>query len=298
MAGPLLVTTASEGLQPLGSAAQRSFELVTGTLRSRLGPDHAALFAEPVASEHGERIDWYAPIAGAARPLSALDDAQAAGLRDRLGRLVEEIRAEAEALAASGRAEDQRLAEALSNALEVPGEQMIWAVEGAGGTVPVLVHWAWIGAERRPVRGVLTAMVPRPGASVPDATSTGAANRAGTWWALIAAGWVVLALLLGAILWLQIAPCGLNPAGPDFCPGDGPATLAAMTEEQVISDDIASLERAVALAARTCQPRVPVTPASGPEPDRRGGLFIPGRYRPAPAPIPAIYRPAPISAQY
>ena len=33
----LLATTSSEGLKPLGSAAQRSFELVTGTVRHRLG---------------------------------------------------------------------------------------------------------------------------------------------------------------------------------------------------------------------------------------------------------------------
>jgi hypothetical protein len=262
MAGPLLVTTGSEGLQPLGSAAQRSFELVSGTVRARLGADHAALFADPVASDHGDRIDWYAPVRGTARPLADLPEPQAMALRDRLGRLVGDIRADAGTLATTGRPEDQRLAEALLNALEIPGEAMIWAVQGAAGDPqPVLVHWAWIRAERHPVRGVLTAMVPRRGPPVADPGMVTAGRGAGAWWALIAGGWVLLALLLGGILWLHLAPCGLNPLGPDRCPGVTAATPAVMTEDRVIADDIAGLERALALAARSCQPVIPVQPA-------------------------------------
>lgn len=264
MADTLLVTTASEGLQPLGSAAQRSFELVTATLRDRLSPDHAALFAEPVASEHGDRIDWYAPAAGPARRLTDLPDDESKALRDRLGRLVGDIRALADTLAAGATPEDQRLAEALTNALEVPGEDMIWAVGDAAA--PVLVHWAWIRAERRPVRGVLTAMVPRPAPPPADARAGRRGPGPGVWWALVVAGWVLLALMLGAILYLHLAPCALNPAGPDFCPGEAPGTAAAATETAVAADEIAALERAIALAARRCQPTVPVLPAPAPTP--------------------------------
>ena len=68
-----LVTTSSEGLRPLGSAAQRSYELVSGSLRDRLGDRHANLFSEPVATSYGDRFDWYAPFSGKAVPLTDLE---------------------------------------------------------------------------------------------------------------------------------------------------------------------------------------------------------------------------------
>ena len=70
MTGALLVTTSTQGLQPLGSAAQRSFELVATTVRQRLGAEHAALFAEPVVTDHGDQIDWYAQTHGTPQRLA------------------------------------------------------------------------------------------------------------------------------------------------------------------------------------------------------------------------------------
>lgn len=266
MAGTLLITTSAEGLQPLGSPAQRSFELVTSALRSRLGPDHAALFAEPVASEHGERIDWHAPAAGRAERLIDLaPDAQAA-LRDLLGRLATDIRDEAARLSGTGRNDDLRLAEALSNALEVPGEEMIWSLRDGDRLSPVLVHWAWKRSERPAVRGVLTGMAARP-AALPAGAGTGGGRWPWGW--LLILGWGGLAMLIGAILLVLVAPCGLDPAGPDFCPAAAPALAAADAEERVLADQIAALEREVALAGRSCQPTIPIGPAE-PRPDRRG----------------------------
>ena len=77
----LLVTTSAEGLQPLGSAAQRSFELVTGAVRARLGEAHAAIFAEPVAAQHGDAIDWHAAVPGRAVRLSELGEAERAAIK-------------------------------------------------------------------------------------------------------------------------------------------------------------------------------------------------------------------------
>lgn len=254
-----LATTSSDGLQPLGTAAQRSWNLVTSVLRARLGEEHANLFAEPVASEHGDRIDWHAAVPGKAVQLADLPEAERQGLRNRLGALVGDIRAEAQGLSLTGGAEDQRLSEALLNALEIPGEAMIWAVRSDGGALqPVLVHWAWVRNEQRAVRGILTGPVPRL-ATATDAV--GPQGRALPWGWLIGLGWLLLTGLLGAILWLVLAPCGLNPAGPDTCPGDEPAQAAAFAEAVVIADEIAALERAVALNQRTCQPTIPIRPA-------------------------------------
>lgn len=279
MHGSVLVTTAPEGLQPLGAAAQRSWELLTGVLRDRLGEDHAALLAEPVPSEHGDRIDWHAPVEGTGLPLSALEPGDRQALRARLDALVADIRAEADRLAQSADAADRRLAEALGNALEIPGEEMIFAIRTPeGGLRPVLVHWAWIRSEARAVRGVLTGRVPHP-APAPGIGAGGGGSRAWPWRWLLAAGWALVALMIGAILYLMIAPCGLNPAGPDLCPGEGAALAAAWSEEAAIRDEIGALEREIALTARVCRPVVPLSPALPPVP--------------APTPAPAPTKPAP-----
>ncbi len=259
MRDALLATTSIEGLQPLGSAPQRSYELISGTLNQRLGPDAAALFAEPVASEAGDRIDWYAPDGGAATALADLPDTDQAALRARLGTLVGEIRQEAQTLGDSDAPEDQRLSEALINAIEVPDKAMIYGVKGADGNLrPVLVHWAWVRNEQAAVRGILTGMVPRATPLVD--VQRQAKGHSPLWWWLILLGWLVLVALLGAILYLLIAPCGVNRFGLVYCPADQVAQLDAFEEERIISDDIARLQRELALVDRTCQPRIPILP--------------------------------------
>ncbi|MEX0282140.1 MAG: hypothetical protein AB3N13_13235 [Arenibacterium sp.] len=272
-----LTTTSSEGLQPLGSAAQRSYELVSATVRSRLGEAHAALFAEPVAAPHGDKIDWHASLQGRPQQLSTLENDEAEALRARLSELVEAIRSEAESLGASDTPDDQRLSEALTNALEIPGEEMIWAIREADGALsPVLVHWAWVRDEQRAVRGVLSKMVAKP-ASPALATNLAASAPAGVvaqtpvrgnarwiWWWLLLLGWLVLAGLLAAILYVLIAPCGLSQGRLIFCPGEPPEIEAALSEAQVAADEVAALEREIALVDRHCQPTIPVLPQPAP----------------------------------
>ena len=261
MNNAVLATTSTEGLQPLGSAAQRSFELVNSTLRDRLGPEHAALFGEPVASEAGDRVDWYASVDGAALPLAALPEVGQAALRARLGKLVGDIRDQAKLLTNSDLPEDHRLGEALNNAIEVPDETMIYGIKAADGHwQPVLVHWAWVRNEQAAVRGILTGMVPR------DRPLAGAVLvRAGQWrgwWWLILLGWLLLAALLGAILYLLIAPCGVNRFGLLFCPAEQAPHADTFGEGRILSDEIARLQRELALTDRTCQPSVPILPAT------------------------------------
>lgn len=258
-----LTTTSSEGLQPLGSAAQRSFELVSETVRDRLGPEHAALFAEPVATEHGDKIDWYATMQGTALRLSELDPADAETLRAKLGALVADIRDEAVRLQESSDVQDQRLAEALRNAIEIPDQSMIHALRQPDGTLqPVLVHWAWLRAERQSVRGILTAMVPRPRAENPQAVAV-ADHGPGSalWWWVLLLGWLLLALILMLILYLMIAPCGLKGGRLMFCPAPAAELSAIPVERQVIEDEIARLEHELALLDRACQPSIPISPA-------------------------------------
>lgn len=261
MRDALLTTTSIEGLQPLGSAPQRSYELISGTLAQKLGSDAAALFAEPVASEAGDRIDWYAADGSDVTALPDLPEADQMALRARLGVLVGEIRQEAQILGESGSPEDQRLSEALLNAIEVPDEAMIYGVRGTDGTLrPVLVHWAWVRNEQAAVRGILTGMVPR---ATPLVDAQGPdKGHSPLWWWLILLGWLLLAALLGAILYLLIAPCGVNRFGLVYCPAEQVAQLDVFEEERIISDDIARLQRELALVDRTCQPRIPILPTT------------------------------------
>ncbi len=156
MNGSLVATTRAEGLKPLGSQAQRSFDLIQSEIESRLGPDHAALFAEPVSSEFGDQTDWYATRPGRPIPLAALDEAEQAALRQRLAALVDDIRGVAAELAAQPGTEPQRLGDALANALEIPSEAAIHALRDGSSLHPVLVDWARIADVQSPVRGLLT----------------------------------------------------------------------------------------------------------------------------------------------
>jgi len=259
-----LVTTSTEGLRALGSAPQRSFELVTGTVRARLGPLHAALFAEPVPTRFGDRFDWHAPVAGRARRLTELPDAEAAEVRASRDALASDIRALADGIAASRAPDDLRLAEALSNALVVPDDTHVWVVEGPDGPRPVLVQWAWESDARAAVGGALGGTDPRPRPAVaPVATVAAAAPSvlapALLWW-LWGLGWLILALMTAAILWLMVPACGLRGGFlPSFCPVPAATSPVAPAETLRIEDEIARLEMRIADADRACQPQpVPV----------------------------------------
>lgn len=243
MSGPLLGTFSIEGLRPLGSPAQRSYELVHSTVRGMLDDEHADVFAEPIATRHGNQIDWYANIAGVAVRVEDLSDSERSAVFARLDTLLAAIRSLAEELARRKSSEEQRLAEALQNACVYPDTASVFAFRGSDGTLkPVITNWAWTRDEQRLVRGVLAGQAVRAdatmaspkagvglaadlGAAGPDGATAQTGNlgtrtpvNPGAFW-LILFGWVLLAAMIAAILWLLLAPCGLRPAAlGDFCP--------------------------------------------------------------------------------
>ncbi len=258
-----LVTTSSEGLRPLGSAAQRSYELVSGSLRDRLGDRHANLFSEPVATSYGDRFDWYAPISGKAVPLADLESEDQDSVREALGVLVQDILAEAGRLNESRSPQDQRLADALTNALEIPSDDMIYVVRDTNNALhPVLVSWAWARDDQQNVRGILTGLIPRHSAKPVTAfggqagDSGHAAGRGFGWlWSLLLLlGWLLLGLILAAILYLLIEPCGVGRSGFHFCPEPAKTVVVSGDQTYVLEDEVAALERELALQTRMCQP--------------------------------------------
>ncbi|WP_420344408.1 hypothetical protein [Paenirhodobacter sp.] len=288
-----LTTTTSEGLSALGTREQRSYELLSETLRERLGPDLAALLAEPVATDLGDRSDWYAAVPGRARRLTDLPAPAQAAARAVLSEQIAQVEALAESLAAGGGAEALRLADALRHAMQVPGDSHIFVVERAGAAPqPVLVNWAWVRDDRRAVRGTLTGSMapppPPPQPPPPRVTPAAApeprpapvlAERAapsGLWW-LLRAGWLLLALLIAWMIWLLIPACGLRGLfAPGDCPGAAVVAAAAPAERSVLEDEIARIEREITLADNACQPLPPPPapqPAPAPEPPQDTGML-------------------------
>ncbi|MGI3168673.1 hypothetical protein ACRARG_05950 [Pseudooceanicola sp. C21-150M6] len=296
MSGNLIATTSSEGMKPLGSQAQRSFELIQSVVSSRFGEDHAALFSEPVSTDFGDQTDWYAEREGRIEKLSDLSEEEQAELRATLERLVGDIRAGATELSASSEMDDQRLSEALMNAVEVPDESAIYAVRGPEGLSPVLVNWARVADVQAPVRGVLSgqsraSQKAAAGAAAAAATASvaGAGADAAEAEALrdrpgilrrfaglfIGLGWLLLAAICTAILVLMIEPCRLNlPILGSWCPVAviEPEPEPALSESNVLRNRIAQLERQIAIADRVCQPEIeekaeivpPVVPPAAP----------------------------------
>ncbi|MFK7744487.1 MAG: hypothetical protein AB8B47_05505 [Roseobacter sp.] len=274
-----LTNTSTEGLKPLGTAPQRSFELVSDTVRSKFGEAHAALFAEPVATQYGDRFDWYATVEGKAVPITSLEDDASA--RAVLDQLVGDIKGMADELLSSKLADDQRLGEALANALEIPDEDAVFVIEpkDGGAPQPVLVNWAWTRDEQVAVRGVLTGTdqrtpSKRPGYVAPVAApvagaAAGAAAVAGVsalWWWLVWLGWALLALLIAAVVYLLIEPCALRVSWlPNTCEQVEVIPDTVLEERGILRDQIALVEKEIGIKDRLCQPDFAQLPI--PEPD-------------------------------
>lgn len=272
--GALLARITTEGVQTLGSPAQRSYELLTATLRDRLGPEAAALLAEPIATANGAAVDWYAPLPGRAQPLASLTDAERDSLLADLQVRTDAIRALADKIAAQKTKDGYFLAEALRNALEVPDESAIWALRQGEALVPVIVNWGRIRDDRRAVRGVLSMVAPRArapraptaavnavpavpaSATVPipstPATTSRQATRITPWWLVL--GWILLAVLIAIILWLLVAPCGLRPGLLGPCQDGDSRTAALIEARQDLLAEIGVLEARLQDLSRDCLP--------------------------------------------
>lgn len=265
MPGKLLITTAAEGLQPLGTPAQRSWELLSTTLNTRLGPEFGAMLAEPVATPAGDRIDWYTPDGAQTAALTGLSEDEVNGVEAAFAERCGAVLALAEQIEQTGLADDLRLGEALRNAMELPDGGMLYARrDDSGSWQPLMVHWAWSRGIQQSVQGGLSANRPkRTPVAAPQSPGT---ERHGAWQWLLLLGWLLLAIMIAAILWLTFAPCALNPFRPGFCPPEDAEIAAVLAERAVIEDELARLERELALANRTCQPNFAVTPAPAPAP--------------------------------
>lgn len=289
-----ITTTSSEGLRPLGQDGQRSYEMIAALVGSRLGPNHALLFAEPVAARGGAETDWYVQAEGAARRLQDLPEAEQETVRLRLSEIVADITRLADELEESGGHSNQRLSESLRNSLEVPDEDAVHVVrDPLGALAPVLVDWAMVREDRELFRGVLSGISPRkpkpiqtapagmrpaPSYTVPLAS----AARMGLLW-LPWLLWMILLAVLIAITVLLIAPCGLRGLdGATFCPMEETGQASgSLADQATLQERIATLQLAIIRADQACpQPTAPAAvpiPASELNLSPQGDLEIENR---------------------
>ncbi len=274
MSSTFIANTSTEGLAPLGSAPQRSFELVSGTVLDELGERHAALFAEPEGTEFGDRFDWYANASGKPRQLDSLEEEERAQAEKTLNGLIGDIQKLADRLLDEDDTDKQRLGEALANALRYPGPDSAYIFGSGKDMQPVLVNWAWTtdtqvaatgslsgsggntAANKAKTKAARQSAVAASAVPVPPPPMRDRQGMGRIWWWLLWLGWLLLALLIAAILYLMIEACALRvPGFPNHCPPPGPTVMDLEREAQVLRDRIAAVERQVGVADRACQPK-------------------------------------------
>jgi hypothetical protein len=282
-----IASTTTAGLRPLGASGQRSHALLVDTLERHLSEAHAKLFAEPVPTPDGGRIDWYAAFEGDAAPLERADSDSRERAQAELGRLASDIEQLADRLERSASAEDKQRAAALRHALRYPDDGYIWIVDGH----PVVTAWAhvhedtdrpgstlsaWTRRTPRPRPGATAAVIaaPVPGAVQPAATTTIISapappavvdQKRSSWLGLLL--WLLLLVLLVAIALRLLPACGVGFPGRatledagilDRCPG----ALAAVPRndlerealrQDVLESEIDRLRRDLALRQNECR---------------------------------------------
>lgn len=275
-----IASRSSSGLRPQGTGGQTALEIhptIDRYLRRNLSAAHADLFAEPNVVSVGSMVDWYASIETPAAPrlLSDVPEERRAALYARLAGLVNDIRTRALELRNSAQQSERLLGQLLLLALEVPGEDCVYAL----GDQPVLIFWGHLADVPMPQSGVIDRMIahqtraPLPMSSGPAAPSEpaspapaghpapamgaiGARLSRYPWapWAL----WGVFAVLLLAIGLMLTRACGLGvpftgALGPfliNYCPADVSDGAAALSDLEADNARLQSrLDRLLGLAA-------------------------------------------------
>ncbi|WP_373236756.1 hypothetical protein [Cohaesibacter celericrescens] len=264
-----IASTKSADLAPIGGQIERDFERITDFVSQRLGMDCASIFTEPVSNKDGSRIDWYANQGGRAEPFDMLDEERSARLLEALSLIEGQIEACAQDLIASSVSADRAFGRALLNAISIPNQSHIYAL----GDKPVLVAWGYRLANRKAYRGGLKKRAPIKKAAVameapqtvapvpPDVASVVKEPKSRHSWAkcMTAFLWMLLALLIGVILYFLFQACAFSFL-PWFnqCAGSNAGKLMRLTNLQ---QEIRVLENAVAFKNENCLPLVDTGPA-------------------------------------
>ncbi len=282
---PEVARSKTNELHPLGVHGQRVIDLhqqLTGLLRARLGPSHAALFAEPVSGRSGDEIVWYIDLTGRVTKLSEAPDAERSAGEARLAELIGEIEEQIESLESSGDAASEFNAESLRQALVCP-EDSLYLV----GDQPVIVNWGCrlatedvaptelirMGRRAAPPSALPAAAAVPPGArpadeglrSGPVVAARPRRSLLGWLW------WLLSALVIAAILIFLLRACqpGFLVTADKTDDGALAALADVRAEEARLREEIEDLTRKLHFELAQCrvpEPTEQVTEMPEPEP--------------------------------
>ncbi|MCB2187651.1 MAG: hypothetical protein KQJ78_14615 [Deltaproteobacteria bacterium] len=281
-----------------GTTVYQAHQQLMRLVDERFGPEHVALFAEPVADPGQDAIDWYSRTPGEAWPLAEAGPEERQAAVATLGRLVSDLASYAQELAASPEASRRSAGEMLQLALQHPDASCLFLVGGqpvlAGwGTAPgasdqapeSLTRYRQVSAGESPEelmrRGA--APPPKPPPPAPPLPPWPPVGRDGCLprflWGLL--GLVALLALLAWLLPPGCVPGGMLPrgcAGPRE--GELEVRLSQMDRrEQELRAELARLEAELARRRQECAQRPTPTPTPVPTP-------TPIPLPPTPTPLP------------
>ena len=138
-----------------GQAIYKTLPQIRTYLKKKLGEDHARFFADPVPDEGAGIIEWRTSGESAPIPLSSLGGEELEKARQKLARIHDDIQAAADELAQKGDPTSRVVAENLRKALEIPGEDYVYLVDGR----PVLAAWGHLKSGDAAEEGILRRLV-------------------------------------------------------------------------------------------------------------------------------------------
>ncbi|HGY5109338.1 SrfA family protein [Citrobacter sp. Cb080] len=154
MAKTLLRSGNLDDYQAVGGGGQAVFDSalqIRETLRLRKQQAMVDCLAIPQINDNGDRVDWYSPIEGKAVAWKAADEEARFRALRYLGSTLENAAALSRKSLQSGKTSLQLFGSLLEKAIQFPGENHVFLVEGK----PVITFWGFINLNENPRDDVL-----------------------------------------------------------------------------------------------------------------------------------------------
>ena len=154
MAKTLLRSGNLDDYQAVGGGGQAVFDSalqIRETLRLRKQQAMVDCLAIPQINDNGDRVDWYSPIEGKAVAWKAADEEARFRALRYLGSTLENAAALSRKSLQSGKTSLQLLGSLLEKAIQFPGENHVFLVDGK----PVITFWGFVNLNENPRDDVL-----------------------------------------------------------------------------------------------------------------------------------------------
>lgn len=264
MARRFLSETDSSGFRALVVGQHQvhdSWDQIQAFLKSKLTPEHAAIFAEPYRGKGS--ISWMASSDAEPRPLKDLDEETQNAVSEKLTSLLADITALADEMEASKEPQQQQWASLLKEIQRLPAGKDLSEMVYEADNQPILLLWGMrdensvelsaLLKERRVVPQQVQKAVPVTPAQT---VASGPVAAGGVWPFWVWLLWFLFILLLAIILWLLLRACAAGVPSSFGILGNcaGPTIVAEAEDER--DELLLELERLRRLSAQAPQCRI------------------------------------------